>query len=170
MAEERMIIRKAIRGEESVCYGFIEEARAYHKAAGFEQWHPSYPTLQTIEEDVRKGIGFVFAEGDALLGYGCIVIGDEPVYRRIEGAWKTERPYAVVHRMAFGNGSRGKGLAHQAVSLIKEYCRENGTDAIRVDTQGENKVMQHVLEKEGFLFCGHVIFDGGPKLAYEWDR
>jgi arginine/ornithine N-succinyltransferase beta subunit len=43
-------------------------------------------------------------------------------------------------------------------------------DAIRVDTQKENQVMQHILLREGFVCCGLVRFDGGPKLAYEWDR
>lgn len=57
-----------------------------------------------------------------------------------------------------------------AFSLIKEHCAESGIDAIRVDTQYENKVMQHILTREGFEYCGLITFDGGPKLAYEWDR
>ena len=84
--------------------------------------------------------------------------------------WKTDRPYAVVHRMAFRQHSRGKGLCGKAISLIKDYCTEHGINALRVDTQGENKVMQHIIAREGFAYCGLVFFDGGPKLAYEWDR
>ena len=72
--------------------------------------------------------------------------------------------------MAFSQQSRGKGLSGKAFGLIKEFCIENGIEAIRVDTQDENKVMQHVLGREGFAYCGLVTFDGGPKLAYEWDR
>ena len=41
--------------------------------------------------------------------------------------------------------------------------------AIRVDTQDENKAMQHILAREGFSYCGLIHFDGGPKLAFEWD-
>ena len=52
---------------------------------------------------------------------------------------------------------------------VKEFCRSEQFDAIRVDTQDENKVMQHILEREGFAYCGLIHFDGGPKLAYEWD-
>ncbi|MBR6616235.1 MAG: GNAT family N-acetyltransferase, partial [Lachnospiraceae bacterium] len=61
-------------------------------------------------------------------------------------------------------------LSSLAFSLIKDFCVENGIEAIRVDTQDENKVMQHILEREDFEYCGLVTFDGGPKLAYEWDR
>lgn len=73
----------------------------YHRSLGFVQWHPGYPTLQTIEDDIAAGSGYVFADGDDVYGYCCIVIGDEPAYRVIDGAWKTDRAYAVVHRMAF---------------------------------------------------------------------
>ena len=30
--------------------------------------------------------------------------------------------------------------------------------------------MQHILAREGFAYCGLIQFDGGPKLAYEWNR
>lgn len=165
-----MILRKASREEAETCYQCIEDARAYHSSMGFVQWHPGYPTLATIQEDIAAGIGFVFAEEDNIYGYCCIIIGDEPAYHSIDGEWKTARPYAVVHRMAFSQTARGKGLSGKAMTLIKEFCGENGVDAIRVDTQEENKVMQHILLREGFAYCGLVTFDGGPKLAYEWDR
>ena len=72
--------------------------------------------------------------------------------------------------MAFSSKARGGGLSREAFRLIKEYCLSNTFDAIRVDTQEENKVMQHILDREGFVYCGLIQFDGGPKLAYEWDR
>lgn len=165
-----MTLRKALPGEACQCYCFIEDARAYHKSMGFEQWHPDYPTRRTIEEDIENGVGYVFAEGEQLLGYCCVIVGDEPAYREIDGAWKTEQPYAVVHRMAFAAASRGKGLSHEAFSLVKAFCAEKGVNAIRIDTQEENKVMQHIVAREGFAYCGMVHFDGGPKLAYEWDK
>ena len=160
-------LRLAEQNEAEKCYRCIEDARAYHKSQGFEQWHPDYPTLQTILEDIDQNIGFVFTDNDEILGYCCIIIGDEPAYRKIDGAWKTDRPYAVVHRMAFAAGTRGRGLSGEAIGLIKEYCSAQQINAIRVDTQAENKVMQHI---QGFAYCGQVQFDGGPKLAYEWDR
>ena len=165
-----MILRKALPLEADAAYQCIEDARAYHSSMGFVQWHPGYPTAQTIRDDIEAGVGYVFAESKNILGYCCIIIGDEPAYHTIDGAWKTQRPYAVVHRMAFSQKSRGKSLSAEAFGLIRSFCGDNGIDAIRVDTQGENKVMQHVLEREGFEYCGLVTFDGGPKLAYEWDR
>ena len=164
-----MKLRKAQQREAEICYQCIEDARAYHKSLGFEQWHPDYPTRQTILDDIDRNIGFVFADENGVVGYCCIIIGEEPAYRSIDGAWKTDRPYAVVHRMAFSRSARGHGLSAEAFELIRAFCLSNHIDAIRADTQDENKVMQHILAREGFEYCGLVQFDGGPKLAYEWD-
>lgn len=27
----------------------------------------------------------------------------------------------------------------------------------------------YILDREGFEYCGQIQFDGGLKLAYEWD-
>ena len=163
-----MIMRKARAEEIDICFGFTESAKAYQQSLGFTQWSAIYPTRQMIEQDVADGVGYVFTEGDTLLGYCCMIVGDEPAYHAIDGAWKTNRPYAVIHRLAFGDGYRGKGLSKAAFSLIKDACIQAGVYAIRIDTKSENIVMRHIFEREGFVFCGIVDF-GGPKLAYEWD-
>ena len=164
-----MELRKAQFSEAEVCYQCIEDARAYHKSMGFEQWHPDYPTQQTIYDDIVQNTGYVFVDKGGIIGYCCIIIGDEPAYHEIAGAWKTSSAYAVVHRMAFSQKARGSGLSKKALDLIKKFCFSNRINAIRVDTQEENKIMQHILDREGFQYCGLIQFDGGPKLAYEWD-
>lgn len=164
-----MKLRKAKLYEAEACYQCIEDARAYHKSMGFEQWHPDYPTQQTILDDITENTGYVFVDEQEIVGYCCIIIGAEPAYHKIKGNWKTDRPYAVVHRMAFNKKARGEGLSRLAFDLIKEFCLSNHINAIRVDTQDENKVMQHILDREEFQYCGIIQFDGGPKLAYEWD-
>ncbi len=42
-----MELRLAQKNEAGICYQCIEDARAYHKSLGFEQWHPDYPTQKT---------------------------------------------------------------------------------------------------------------------------
>lgn len=165
-----MELRKAEPDEAERCYQCIEDARDYHRSLGFEQWRPDYPTRQTILEDIAQQIGYAFVHEEELIGYCCIMTGEEPAYQAIEGAWKTDRPYAVVHRMAFRKTARGGGLSKSAIDLIKSLCRSRHISAIRVDTQEENTVMQHILLREGFQYCGLIQFGGGPKLAYEWDQ
>lgn len=164
-----MELRKAQLNEAETCYQCIEDARTFHKSMGFEQWHPDYPTQQTLLDDIVQNVGYVFVDEGGIIGYCCMIIGDEPAYHEIKGAWKTNRSYAVIHRMAFSQKARGNGLSRAALDLIKAFCLSNHIHAIRVDTQEENKIMQHILDREGFQYCGLIQFDGGPKLAYEWD-
>ena len=36
---------------------------------------------------IEVGSDYVFADGDEIYGYCCIIIGDEPAYHVIDGAW-----------------------------------------------------------------------------------
>ena len=64
----RREMRLANQNEAKVCYKCIEDARAYHKSLGFEQWHPDYPTQQTILDDIAQNIGYAFVTGNKVIG------------------------------------------------------------------------------------------------------
>lgn len=148
-------------------FEMIEEGRRFQQEQGFVQWTKDYPNLDTIRGDIQAEKGYVLkAEGEAA-AYMCIDFGGEPAYDHIEGAWRAEEPYAVVHRLAFAGKFRGKGLADKVFSLVEELCQERGIRYIRVDTDFPNKRMQHILEKNGYVNCGVVIFQGSGKLAYD---
>jgi RimJ/RimL family protein N-acetyltransferase len=39
---------------------------------------------------------------------------------------------------------------------------------IRIDTHRDNAIMQHLLEKNGFVKCGIIyVEDGSPRIAYQ---
>lgn len=39
---------------------------------------------------------------------------------------------------------------------------------MRIDTHENNKVMQHLIKKNGFQECGIIyVEDGSPRIAYE---
>lgn len=98
-----MLLRNACMEEAYKSYQCIEDARVYHSLCGFVQWHPEYPTLQTIKDDIEKGIGYVFSDGNDIYGYCCIIVGDEPAYHVIDGAWKTDRPLYPCHMQDAAN-------------------------------------------------------------------
>ena len=42
---------------------------------------------------------------------------------------------------------------------------------LRADTHEDNKIMQAVLERNGFEKCGIIyIEDGSPRIAYQFSR
>ena len=125
-----------------------------------------YPNFDTIVEIYNAKKVCHQNDGD-IIGYMCIDFSGEPAYDDIKGAWRRDTPYAVIHRMAFSQKARGKGIAGIAFDLIERFCLEQGVRNIRVDTDFPNKRMQHILEKQGFVHCGVIVFQGGEKLAYD---
>ena len=87
----------------------------------------------------------------------------EPTYRQItDGAWLDDSPYGVVHRLA-GDGSE-KGIATFCLNWALEQSGH-----LRIDTHGDNRIMQHLARKLGFTACGtiYVEEDHYPRIAYE---
>ena len=149
------------------CWEIICEGRRFQQEQGFVQWTEQYPDLETIRADIQSKKGFVLKAQGRIAGYMCVDFDGEPAYDTIEGRWETEEPYAVVHRMAFARAFRGMGLADTAFSLVGRLCLSRGVRSIRADTDFPNARMQHVLEKNGFVQRGVVVFQGSGKLAYD---
>ena len=145
----------------------IQAGRDFQREQGFVQWTEDYPNTDTVRADVRARKGYVIRFDGAIAAYLCIDFDGEPAYREIQGAWQTEEPYAVVHRMAFADEFRGRGLTETAFRLIEALCRENGVQSLRVDTDPSNQRMQHILEKNGFSHRGTIFFQGGERMAYD---
>ena len=100
------------------------------------------------------------------IGTFALVPGEEPTYGYIDhGRWIDERtPYCTLHRVAAMPGT--SGVAEAVFRYIKDTCTH-----LRVDTHALNRPMRHILEKEGFVYCGIIYMpDGGPRDAYEWWR
>ena len=87
--------------------------------------------------------------------------GVEPTYLKIfEGRWLNDSPYATIHRI--GSRLGAKGVLKAAVQAASVYKN------IRIDTHRDNAIMQHVLEKEGFKYCGIIyLLSGDERLAYQ---
>lgn len=87
---------------------------------------------------------------------------EDPTYAVIEdGAWPNDRPYGVLHRIA--SSGRKKGVA----SFCMQWCFAQCGN-LRCDTHDNNKVMQHVMKKNGFEYCGRIyVEDGSPRVAFQ---
>ena len=150
-----MEIRQAFPNEIGAIMTVIESARTALAEAGSTQWQGAdgYPTEETIFDDVLNGQAYV-----------GIVDGD-PAYDKIyDGDWKHHnKRYITFHRIAVLSEFSGQGIAQTFIQGLIE-----GTDAhdFRCDTHEKNTVMQHILEKLGYVYCGKVPIDG-ERLAYQ---
>lgn len=145
----------------------LNAGREFQRAQGFVQWPDGYPDEGSIREDLSTGKGYVLKADGKIAAYLYIGFDGDPAYPAIKGAWYHDEPYAVIHRMAISPEFRGQGIASVVFSLAEKFCAEQGANTLRIDTDAQNKRMQHVLEKNGFSYCGTVIQGGGDRLAFD---
>ena len=163
-----MEFRKAKASELNCIMEIIESARAFLKSQKIDQWQNDYPNSETILSDMEKGIGYVALDEEEVLAYVAIDTAGEPTYAQIEGAWKTDEAYGVVHRMAIGSENRGLGLSRILMLYAEECCLKQGIDHMRIDTHAQNQIMQRLIKKVGYEYCGIIhVSDGTPRYAYE---
>ncbi len=161
--EDIMKIRKTRPEDLSEVMEIYARARGFMARTGNPtQWGSTYPEEMLIREDIAQGISYV-AECDGRIETVFMYkAGEDPTYRVIEGgSWQNDEPYGVIHRIA----SRGevKGAGSRCIQWGFEQCGN-----LRMDTHDDNRVMQHVLEKNGFERCGRIYLeDGSPRIAYQ---
>ena len=136
-------------------------ARTQMKLAGNpHQWQDKHPREEVILQDIACGNSYVIEEDGEICGVFAFIIGEDPTYREIVGAWPNDEPYGTIHRLA-GSG-KVSGIFRQCL----QFCESN-VQNVRIDTHRDNKVMQHLAEKYGFAFCGIIyVNDGTERLAY----
>lgn len=155
-------IRKAASQDLPRIREIYEMARQFMRKNGnHSQWGKGDEPEALIEEDICQGNLYVLEEA-GIHAVFTFIIGEDPTYLEIEeGSWRSEEPYAAVHRVA------SDGTVQGVLGHVMDYCSAQ-VPHLRIDTHKDNKVMQHVLEKYGFVSCGIVhVPDGSPRIAYE---
>ena len=130
------------------------------------QWGPTaWPPESLVRNDIARAKSHVCERGGRIVGVFFFDCGTdiEPTYAHIEdGAWIGDEHYGVVHRVASDGSVKGVGTA--CITWALGQCGH-----LRIDTHGDNIVMQRLLEKLGFTHCGtiYVEEDDFPRMAYE---
>lgn len=154
-------------GEEALAMEIIAMAKAHLKQQGIDQWQTGYPDLPCIKRDMACGKGYFIVENGSVLGYLCVDFGGEPAYKALQGEWQTTEPYVVVHRLAFADSARGKGISQKAFQLVEQLSKGKGIRSFRVDTDADNSKMRYILAKCGFTYRGKIWFDNSEKIAFD---
>lgn len=154
----------------------LDEAMAiYRRAVVFmaengnpNQWIDGYPARTLIETDIQRDVSYVVIDGQKIEGVFSYIEGEDPTYRSIvQGAWKSDGPYGTVHRLASAGTSRG--VADICFDWCMQQSKAHGCESLRADTHQDNRIMQHLLEKKGFAYCGVIYLESGAwRLAYEY--
>ena len=140
-------------------YGYAREFMAKH--GNPNQWGKTYPPIEQLRRDIAEEKLFVITDGQRIHGVFYFWIGQDPTYRRIDGAWRSDSPSGTIQRIA-GDGSGG--ILKTAVAFAEEKIGH-----LRMDTHEDNLVMQSALAKMGFQPSGIIYLeDGSPRIAYDY--
>ena len=157
------MIRKALKNDLLEIKSIVAKARDIMKSSGnVNQWVDGYPSIDVLLADVRSGNAYLLFREDKAIAYFAMIDGPDPTYNFIaEGNWLNNDSYGVLHRIA-SNGE-AKGVFKEILIYASEHYSN-----IRIDTHHDNKIMQRLLEKNGFVYCGIIFLaDGSPRLAYQ---
>lgn len=142
----------------------VEQSRHIMRQSGnMEQWTNGNPRQELFETDIRNGNSYVCVDADGMVkGTFAFIRGIEPTYLKIYGgSWLNDAPYAVIHRIA------GTADSHGLADACLDWCYQQLPN-LRIDTHRDNKIMQHILLKHGFSYCGIIyLADGSERLAYQ---
>ncbi|GFH41488.1 N-acetyltransferase [Lactococcus hodotermopsidis] len=161
------MMRQATLADLRAIVAVIENARAFLKRQGIDQWQTSsYPNVSDVSADIETGVGYVLEIDGEIAGYAAVITGFDPAYDKIQdGAWLNDnRDYVTIHRLALSDQFRGRALAQQFFRAI--FAEFSSYHDFRCDTHTENQIMQHILTKLGFEKCGIVLFEGA-RLAFQ---
>ena len=157
------MIRLAIESDLLEIKSIVAKARKLMKASGnVNQWVDGYPSIDVLLSDIRSGNAYLLLREDKVVAYFAMIDGSDPTYNFIaEGNWLNDESYGVLHRIA-SNGET-KGVFKEILLYASEHYSN-----IRIDTHHDNNIMQRLLEKNGFVYCGTIFLaDGSPRLAYQ---
>ena len=151
--------RRAESADMDALLDILEQAKAYLRESGVDQWQEGYPNREALAADIEAGRGWLFecVDNGEIAGYECVAMTPEVCYREIDGAWLTDgENYAVIHRAMAAARYRGTRLAAEMFSFAAELAAGMGRLSVRVDTHRDNKAMNRLCEKQGFTYCGVV--------------
>ncbi len=158
-------VRRTKVTEAEVLMDIFEQAkRIMRKSGNMRQWTGNYPSKEIVLADIEKGNSYVcIDEAGEIIGTFAFIQGNDPTYTHIyEGQWADDiSPYGVIHRLASTETS--KGVAHACL----QWCYKQIPN-LRADTHRDNHILQHILKKHGFQYCGIIFLaNGDERLAFQ---
>lgn len=157
------MVRHAKIADLDTIMSIYESARQFMRSRGnASQWGDSYPSEELLRDDIAKRHLFVGTNTDGtILFVFAFIVGEDPTYQVIDGAWLNDKPYGTIHRLA--SAGIVKGVFRQCL----DYCFSQ-IDNIRIDTHQNNAPMRNAISRANFARCGIIkVADGTPRIAYQ---
>ncbi|MFR6694402.1 MAG: N-acetyltransferase [Dysosmobacter sp.] len=127
------MIRPATSFDIPRALAIYRSARQFMRRSGNTvQWVNGCPSEALLRSDVAAGRLFVMEDAGGVYAVFAFIIGDDPTYQAIDGAWlDDETPYGTLHRL--GSDGTHTGVLAEAVAWAWTRCPH-----LRADTHEDN--------------------------------
>lgn len=133
---------------------------------GIDQWDENYPDLPRLAEDIASKTLFAYRENDRVLGIVVLNETQDPEYAEISWSTLETARNLVVHRLAVAPEHQGKGIARKLMDFGEAWAKEQGYDAIRLDTFSQNPRNQKFYANRGYKALGSVFLSYKKEHPY----
>lgn len=162
---EKLQIRHSSADEIDTLMEIFEEAKSIMRADGnMLQWTGNYPSRELILSEIAQGNSYVCVNHEnKVVGTFAFIVGKDPTYQIIyDGAWLEDcTTYGTIHRLA------SRCNEHGIAAACLEWCFQQVPN-LRADTHRDNRILQYILTKHGFSYCGIIhLLNGDERLAYQ---
>lgn len=151
----------------------IDEIIALTKACGLhmrqngiDQWDENYPDRESILNDLETKTLFAYRENDTVLGIVVLNEKQDEEYAEINWSTSEDQRNLVVHRLAVLPDQQGKGIARKLMDFAETFAKEQGYDAIRLDTFSQNPRNQRFYENRNYTKLGSVFLKYKKEYPY----
>ena len=138
----------------------VEHSREVLRLQGNGQWQDGYPNRDDFINDINNQRLFVIFDQnnpDNVIALCALTYREEDYHHLYEGAWLTDLPYMVMHRVAIKEKYQGRGYGKLLFKLFEDQAKLEGYRSLRVDTHEGNAIMRHLIAQAGFSYCGKAI-------------
>lgn len=138
----------------------VEFSRELLRLQGNGQWQDGYPNRDDFINDINNGRLFVVLDKDNpknIASVCALTYREEDYHHLYEGAWLTDLPYMVMHRVAIKKEYQGQGYGKKLFEVFINQAKIEGYHSLRIDTHAGNATMIHIIESFGFVYCGKAI-------------
>ena len=158
-----MEIRKAQENQIEELRLLFEIGRQRQIASGNpNQWQRGYPSHAQLKADIATRMTYVCCQETEIIAAFFLMTGHDPMYDYLtEGQWLNQKDYVSIHRFVTKYG--GVGIGQFCLDWIKDKSAN-----IRMDTHRLNEPMKKLVEKNGFVYCGQIVFKDFRRDAYHY--
>lgn len=159
-------MRRATLRELPIVIRLIEEAAAWLRTKGTDQWAHPWPTLTDRNARLYEGL----AQGKTWIAWNrnipaATITAEETANPKLWKELEVEEPAVYVNRLVVGRGYAGRGLGAAMLDWAgRQAFQDYGARWIRIDVWTTNRALHEYYEREGFAWvrnCADLTYPSG---------